>query len=66
MCVDMKMCGSEFHERRMYVKKVAWLRRKNWRVVELCLSDVATRIKNVCLIYAKGESVDDCVCRNML
>jgi hypothetical protein len=34
--------------------------------VELCLSGVATRIKNVCLIYEKGESVDDCVCRDKL
>jgi predicted Rdx family selenoprotein len=50
----------------MYEKKVAWLHRKNWRAVELCLSDLATRIKNVCLIYAEGESVDDCVCQNAL
>jgi hypothetical protein len=26
------------------------------------LSGVVKRIKNVCLIYAKGESVDDYVC----
>jgi hypothetical protein len=50
----------------MYEKKVAWLRRKNWRIVELCLSHVATRIKNVYLNYEEGESVDDCVCRNAL
>jgi hypothetical protein len=50
----------------MYDKKVAWLRRKNWGAVELCLSGVVKRIKNVCLIYAKGESVDDYVCRDAL
>jgi hypothetical protein len=32
----------------------------------LCLSSVVKRIKNVCLIYAKGESVDDYVCRDAL
>jgi hypothetical protein len=30
------------------------------------LSDVMTRIKNVCQFYTKGESVDDCVCRDAL
>jgi hypothetical protein len=39
---------------------------ENLRAVELCLFDVTTRTKNVCQIYTKGESVDDCVCRDAL
>jgi hypothetical protein len=50
----------------MYDKMVAWLRRKIGGAVELCLSGVVKRIKNVCQFYTKGESVDDCVCQDAL
>jgi hypothetical protein len=39
---------------------------KKNKISELCLFDVATRIKNVCLIYMKDASTYDCVCRNAL